>query len=86
MYKNTKKIIILDYEINECIKQYHNGLLYGHPKITATIEIVQKNYYFFKMKHHVMKYITKCMQYQKTKHSIHNVYSKMQVMELLDVP
>ena len=52
--------IILDYEINECIKQYYDKLLYGHLKIIITMEIFQKNCYFFKMKHYVIKYITKC--------------------------
>ena len=73
MYIRITKNIILDYKINKCIKQYHNELLYKHPKITALMEILQKNNYFFKMKHHITVYITKCTQFQQNKHSTHNM-------------
>ena len=59
MWKHGKKIIPI-YKIDKCIKQYHNKLLYGHPRIITTIKIFQKNSYFFKMKHQITKYITEC--------------------------
>ena len=62
IYVKAQKIIILNHEIDKYIKQYYNKLLKGHPKITATIKIFQKNCYFFKMKHYITKYITQCMQ------------------------
>ena len=39
IYIEIQKKIIPNYEINKCIKQYHNGLLYGYLKIIAMMEI-----------------------------------------------
>ena len=78
--------MILNHKINKCIQQYHNGLLYKHLRITTTMEILQRNYYFPRMKHHVTEYITKCTQCQRNKHLIHSMYNKTQMMELLDIP
>ena len=77
---------IPDYEINECIKQHYNTLLYKYLKIITTIKIIQKNYYFFKMKYYVTKYITKYMQCQRNKYLTYNMYNKTQVIKLFDTP
>ena len=62
MCGNVKKKI-LDHKVNKYIKSYYNKSLYKHPKITATMEILKRNCYFFKMRHHVTEYMAKCTQY-----------------------
>ena len=60
MYGNMEKEM-LNYKINEYIKQYYNKLLYKHLKIITTIKILQRNCYFFRTKHQIMEYIMKCI-------------------------
>ena len=46
MYGNMEKKIP-NYEINKCIKQYHDELLYDYPKIIAIMEIFQRKLLYF---------------------------------------
>ena len=77
MCGNIKIIIISNYKTNKYIIQYYNKLLYKHLKIITIMEILQKIYYFFKMKHYVTKYITKYIQCQRNEYLIHSIYNKI---------
>ena len=42
------------------IQQHYNNLVYSHPRITRTIELIRQNYNFNKIKEKVTKFIKKC--------------------------
>jgi hypothetical protein len=50
------------------------------------MELIQRNYSFRKMKNKVAKYIKKCVDCQKNKHSTHAPYREMQALELPNEP
>ena len=83
MWKYGKRII-LDYEVDECIEQHHNGLLYRHPGTITIIEIIQRNCYFLRMRSCITNYITKCVQCQCNKHATYAMYGETTVMLLLE--
>src|SRR5215831_345848 len=53
------------------IHEHHDDPLHGHLGIRRTIELIQRNYHFNDMKEKVAKYIRKCADCQKNKHSTH---------------
>jgi transposase InsO family protein len=68
------------------IQQHHDDPVHGHPGIARTMELIQRNYQFKKMKDKVTSYIKKCADCQKNKHSTHAQYGEMQPMELPTEP
>jgi hypothetical protein len=51
-------------ELQEAIiRQHHNNLVHKHPKVTRTIEQIQRNYQFSGIKDKVASYIKKCADY-----------------------
>jgi hypothetical protein len=53
-------IDVLEELQEEIIQQHHNDLVYRHPSITRTIELIRRNYEFLGMKDKVTAYIKKC--------------------------
>jgi hypothetical protein len=43
------------------ISSYYNNLLYGHPSITRTIELIKRHYEFLNMRNKVSKFIKNCV-------------------------
>ena len=74
-------------ELREAIiKQHHDDPVHGHPGITRTMELIQRNYEFPNIKSKITAFIAKCADCQKNKHSTHAPYGEMQAMELPDQP
>ena len=70
----------------QIIRQHHDDPVHGHPGVSRTMELVQRNYQFKNMKDKVSAYIKKCADCQKNKHSTHAPYGDMQPMELPTEP
>jgi transposase InsO family protein len=70
----------------EIIRQHHDDPVHGHPGVSRTMELIQRNYQFKNMKDKVSSYIKKCADCQKNKHSTHAPYGEMQPMELPTEP
>jgi transposase InsO family protein len=70
----------------QIIRQHHDDPVHGHPGLSRTIELIQRNYQFKNMKDKVMSYIRKCADCQRNKHSTHAQYGEMQPMELPSQP
>jgi transposase InsO family protein len=68
------------------IRQHHDDPVHGHPGIKRTMELIQRNYEFAGIKDKVTRYIRKCADCQKNKHSTHAQYGEMQPLELPDEP
>jgi hypothetical protein len=64
------------------IRQHHDDPVHGHPGVSRTMELIQRNYQFKNMKDKVSSYIKKCADCQRNKHSTHAPYGEMQPMEL----
>jgi hypothetical protein len=45
----------------EVISRYYNNLLYRHPGITQTIELIKRYYKFLNMRNRVSKFIKNCI-------------------------
>ena len=63
------------------IREHHDDPVHGHPGITRTIELIQRNYGFPGMKAKVSNYIKKCAECQKNKHNTHAPYGELQEIE-----
>jgi transposase InsO family protein len=70
----------------QIIRQHHDDPVHGHPGITRTMELIQRNYEFKNMKDKITSYIKKCADCQRNKHSTHAPYGEMQPMELPTKP
>jgi hypothetical protein len=70
----------------QIIRQHHDDPVHGHPGVSRTMELIQRNYQFPNMKEKVSSYIKKCADCQKNKHSTHAPYGEMQPMELPTEP
>jgi hypothetical protein len=68
------------------IRQHHDDPVHGHPRITRTMELIQRNYQFKNIKDKIASYIKKCADCQKNKHSTHAQYGESQPMELPNEP
>jgi transposase InsO family protein len=74
-------------ELQEAIiREHHDDPVHGHPGVTRTMELIQRNYSFQKMKDKVTNYVRKCADCQKNKHGTHAPYGEMQALELPDEP
>jgi transposase InsO family protein len=70
----------------QIIRQHHDDPVHGHPGVSRTIELIQRNYQFKNMKEKVATFIKKCADCQRNKHSTHAPYGEMQPMELPTEP
>ena len=76
-----KKMQIPQERIWDYIKQHHDPEKYGHKNIANTMQAIQKNCHFSKMKKHVASFISKCKQCRKNKHDTHKAYDAPQKIE-----
>ena len=72
------KYLISNNKINECIRNYHDDPLQGHPGVTRTLQLIRRSCKFGEMKRHVEEYIKKCQCCQQNKHSTHAKYGYLQ--------
>jgi hypothetical protein len=70
----------------QIIRQHHDDPVHGHPGVSRTMELIQRNYQFKNMKDKVTSYVKKCADCQRNKHSTHAQYGEMQPMELPSEP
>jgi hypothetical protein len=68
------------------IRQHHDEKVFGHPGVSRTMELIQRNYQFPNMKKKVEKYIKKCVSCQKNKHATHAPYGESQPMPIPTKP
>jgi transposase InsO family protein len=74
-------------ELQEAIiRQHHDDPVHGHQGITRTMELIRRNYEFKHMKNKVTKYIKKCSDCQKNKHTTHAMYGELQPIPLPEAP
>ena len=59
----AKRIYISEPLEIEMIKNYHDRITYGHPKVEKTIKLIRKNYDFSGFKEKVTRYIKLCIKY-----------------------
>lgn len=65
----------------QCIRDHHDDPMHGHPGITKTMEIIQRNFTFPQMKAKVTAYIRKCRSCQMNKSSRHAKYGEIQFVD-----
>jgi hypothetical protein len=83
IYSIFKITITVPKELQQgIIESHHDDLVYSHPGITQTIELIHQNYNFLGIKDKVASYIKKCADYQRNKHSTHTPYRESQPIEL----
>jgi transposase InsO family protein len=70
----------------QIIRQHHDDPVHGHPGVSRTMELIQRNYQFRNMKDKITSYVKKCADCQRNKHSTHAPYGEMQPMELPTEP
>ena len=72
------KFHVQPHQENECIRQNHDDPTKGHPGITKTVELIQRNFMFPQMRQKVTQYIKKCQQCQQNKAERHAKYGHIQ--------
>ena len=82
----NKKEIVPERAQEEVIWRYHDGLLHRHPGQDKTLEKIQRNYHFDRMKCKVTEFIRNCEQCAKNKPSRHKPYGQAQQMDLPKAP
>lgn len=76
--KPKKKYIASEEQRKEIIMAHHDAPQFGHPGINKTLELVQRNYTWTRMRDTVSRYISKCNSCQKNKASRHAKYGSIQ--------
>ena len=74
-------ILVPAVMITEIIQMHHDLPTEGHPGIERTIEKIQRNYYFPRMRKLVEEYIKKCENCNRNKPINHQPYGKMKIPE-----
>ena len=62
----------------ECIRQHHDNPEHGHPGVTKTMELIQRNFGFPHMRQRIVDYIKKCATCQQNKATRHAKYGHIQ--------
>ena len=70
----------------EVIWRYYNRPLHRHPGQDKTLEKIQRNYHFDRMKRKVTEFIHNCEQCVKNKPSRHKPYRQVQQIDLPKAP
>ena len=78
----NKKEIVPERAQEEVIRRHHDRLLHGHPGQDKTLEKIQRNYHFDRMKRKVTEFIRNCEQCAKNKPSRHKPYGQAQQIDL----
>ena len=70
----------------EVIKNYHDGIVYGHSEVEKTMELIQRNYSFSGIREKIIRYIKLCTKCQRAKTTNHKTYGHLQHMEIPNMP
>lgn len=65
----------------ECIRKHHDDPTRGHPGISKTTALVQRNYIIPKLREKITDYITKCIECNQDKAARHAPYGKIRFSE-----
>ena len=68
-------------DVNDIIKRYHDGPLQGHPGISKTMKLIQRDHRIPRLRDEVEKYIRRCETCQKNKASRHAPYGYIQYQQ-----
>jgi len=68
------------------IRDYHDNPLQGHPGVSKTVELLQREYATPRLRAHVKKYIKEYIQYQQNKSARHAKYRQIQFALVPDIP
>ena len=82
----NKKEIVPERAQEEVIRRHHDRPLHGHPGRDKTLEKIQRNYHFDRMKRKVTEFIRNCKQCVKNKPSRHKPYGQAQQIDLPKAP
>jgi hypothetical protein len=67
-YKNARRVVTGDNdEIRAVIARHHNAPIHGHPGITRTIQLIERNYWWPNMRKEVTEYVRGCAECQRHK-------------------
>jgi len=69
----------------EVIRDHYNNPLLGHPGISKTVEILQREYATPRLRTHVEKYIREYIYCQQNKSARHAKYGQIQFAPVLDI-
>ena len=75
------KYQVPDDQQDQCIRQHHDDPTIGHPGVTKTMELIQRNFTFLHMKQKVTTYIKRCRSCQTNKSARHAKYGEIQFAE-----
>ena len=78
---SRKKMRIFYKRIWDCIRRHYDPKKYRYKGIANTIQAIQRNCHFFKIKKHVVSFISKYEQCRKNKYDIYKAYSVLQKIE-----
>ena len=82
----NKKEIVPERAQEEVIQRHHDRPLHRHPGQDKTLEKIQRNYRFDRMKRKVIEFIRNCEQCAKNKPSRHKPYGQAQQIDLPEAP
>ena len=82
----NKKEIVPERAQEEVIQRHHDRPLHRHPGRDKTLEKIQRNYRFDRMKRKVTEFIRNCEQCAKNKPSRHKPYGQAQQIDLPEAP
>ena len=77
---------VKDQDVEQCIREHHDGPEYGHPGVHNTVSILKRSCHFARMQERVSQYIKKCVHCQRNKHSTHAKYGRTQPIPLPEEP
>ena len=80
------KLTIPEDQIDEVIKEHHDGPLQGHGGVSKTTQLLRQTCHFPNMRQRVEAYIRKCLSCQRNKHSTHAKYGEIQYQEPPSAP
>jgi len=70
--------------VEEVIRDHHDDPLQGHPGVSKTVELLQREYATPRLRAHVEKYIRECIQCQQNKSARHAKYGQIQFAPVPD--
>ena len=93
--KEQPNAIVLSYQdktyvLKECVKEmirdHHNDLMYGHPGVTRTMELIRRNYNAPRLRLKMEQYIKEYIKYQQNKSVRYKLYRNIQFAPVLKTP
>ena len=67
-YKDSRRVVsCTDEGKRELIKQRHDPPVYGHPGISKTVQLLERSYWWPKMRQEIAEYVKGCAECQRMK-------------------